>query len=49
MANTFRPPIKRPEKLLARADLLTRWAGVQAYLVGSQKSAKRPPPRSKRT
>ena len=49
MARTFRPPVKPPERLMARADLLTRWGRVQAYQVGSQKSAKRPPPRSKRT
>jgi hypothetical protein len=46
MARTFRPPVKRSEKLMAGADLLTRWARVQAYQVGSQKSEKRPRPRS---
>jgi Ala-tRNA(Pro) deacylase len=32
---TFRPPVKRLDRLLARADLLATWARVQAYLSGS--------------
>jgi hypothetical protein len=45
MARTFRPPVKRLDRLVARADRLTTWARVQAYLVRSSGPTKSPAPR----
>ena len=44
MARTFRPPVKRVDRLLARADRLAAWARAQTYLeVRDRPAVKREP------
>jgi hypothetical protein len=49
MARTFSPPVKRVDRLLARADRLAAWARAQAYLEGRDRPTVKRAPRSKRS